>query len=203
MQVETRLKSLSPQGRLSVYHNRTVSALWLMVLIGVLTIAEPFILFGTKVIFSPGLIAPEVIASLTKQSFGSAPHKLLAVVLGLFIIILGVMGMAGKVAAFITGAVLLALDLLFLFIGIFVSKPDSEEVFMVAIILAVRVFSLGITARGIRAVGQKHQLREEMGDADRKYEEEKKQGIRYCANCGAPLVEGNRFCEQCGSEMEV
>lgn len=221
MYVERRLKSLSFQQRLAVYNNRIVAANWLMVLTGVITFLRAFVDFAAGIIFSPGLVAPQMLAFRLSPGNETGMNQVFGAVLAIFMVIMGIMGMLGKMAFLKTGTAILILDsLLLLYTELDVLKYDAEGALSVIIILTVRMFIVLLIAKGIRAFGKKMMHLEVMEKADRQYDEEqaaKKAGgrnIKTGAEQDAVNKEDEiqqdsdemanaRFCSNCGAGIDA
>ncbi|MEQ8199125.1 MAG: zinc-ribbon domain-containing protein [Clostridiaceae bacterium] len=203
---------------LSVFNNRIVKAVWLMVLIGILTAAKPFFPGSAGFIFSLGLSAPEIIMSFIKGDI----YVVLSSVFALFFIIPAVMVMIGKTSMLRAGALVLFADLILIGLNVYINKPYSDEIFPIIIAVALRVMSLSTVFRGYLADGHRSRLLENIKEADRKYDEECETGkiycenedpeIKdepaedtkpeiYCTNCGAKAEMDSNFCDQCGTKL--
>lgn len=178
MNNKTIRKGKSAQFWSITYKNRIVGATWLMLLIGIFTAAKPFLAGVSGIVAIPGLSSPEVLSAVVGKQSGI----LLSAIFALVLIIPSLISMAGKGKMLLMGVIMLAMDVLLILYGFFTESLYFGDEFQSIMALAVRILSLGILYRGYRAVALRAVLLEEMGEADRKYEEEIQTGVKAVEN---------------------
>lgn len=203
----------SKQYWLATYNNRIVKAVWLVVLIGLLTAAKPFALGMATIIFALGLSSPEIFMEIMPVYM---VYKVLSFSLAAILLVCSIMAMTGKISMLKPVAYILAADLVGILLYVFMTKPYSDEMFVVVITFTFRIISLAIVIFAIRADFFRTKLKEEMAKADKKYDEEKRTGVKqvenedpdiegeiiYCTNCGAKVEIDSNFCDECGSRIK-
>lgn len=161
------MRSMSPHERAAVYKNQTLGAVWVLMGVGVLTLADP-VLRSVQASVIPGLLAPGVATRATGQSFASTPHVVLAVLGGGLLVLLGILAGTGRARAALAGALLIAAD------WPLVLTSGRAGDFPELITSVLRLFYLWYVIRGYRAVGLRRTLREKMAQADAEYDGELK-----------------------------
>lgn len=203
----------SKQYWLATYNNRIVKAVWLVVLISLLTAAKPFTFGMARLIFALGLSLPEILMEIMPVYM---IYKVLSFSLAAIIVVCSIMAMTGKIAMLKPVAFVLAADLVLILLYVSLTKPYSDEMFIIVITLTFRIISLAIVIFAIRAEYFRTKLKEEMAKADKKYDEEKRTGVKqvenedpdiegeiiYCTNCGAKVEIDSNFCDECGSRIK-
>mgnify|MGYP001601711096 CR=1 FL=1 len=164
------LRSLSPQLRLGVYKNRLVGAVWLLIMAGVVTSAEPFIQISKRLEVSLGLLAPDAVAGWLGQGTGSTLHIILAAASGGTLIMLGILTGLNRTLAAVIGTVILILDLSVLWVGPKFGKIEFQTVVTLIVRISIVYYVIG----GIRSVAKRKALLREMEKADKNYEAELK-----------------------------
>lgn len=229
MNVEHGLKALSFQHRLAVYNNRIVAANWLMVLTGFLTFMRAYIDLASGILFSPGLIAPQILAFRLSPVHEAGLNRTAGAVLAIFLVIIGVMGMLGKMGWMKTGVTVLILDsILLLYTQLDTLKYSAEGSLPVILALTIRVVIIFLMGRGIRAFGKKMRQLDVMEKADRQYDaEQAAKRARYTdtkeVSCTEMKTDAEvdavydsdeiqqdsdemanaRFCSDCGAEIDA
>jgi hypothetical protein len=163
-------QSYTPQQMLTEYHNRIVVAVWLLILAGGLTIAEPFTLFYQRAGVSLGLVAPSVVTRLAGAAAGSLMHIGAAAAGGGLMIALGILAGRGKKSAAILGAALLVIDFALVFVTEDGRRIRADAPFPLIVTGILRYIFVRYIVHGIWAVGKRAELAQKMEAADREYE---------------------------------
>lgn len=164
------LRNLSPQMRLAVFKNRMVGAVWLLILSGVLTMAEPFTRLYKLYGVSLGLLTPGVLAGFLGQNAGSNLHMAVAAACGTIVIVLGVLTGFNRMHAAVIGAAVLALDLPLVLADADLGKIPADALFPLIITGVIRFIFIRGVVRGILAAGRRRELMRQMEEADREYD---------------------------------
>ncbi|TJX15816.1 zinc ribbon domain-containing protein [Tissierella creatinini] len=203
----------SKQYWISTYNNRIVKAVWLTLFIGILTAVKPFMFGMAIIIFNVGLSLPEILMELLLTYTINTP---LSILLAAILIICSIMAMKGKISTLKIPAFILLVDLLAIVLYVFLTKPYSDQIFIIVVTLTYRIISLAVIIFALRAYTLRSILKEQMAKADEQYDKEKKTNVKYienedpyiegdifyCPNCGAKVDSSSNFCEECGSKLE-
>lgn len=180
------MRSMSPHARAAVYKNRIVGAVWLSILVGVLTVVEPYFRLGQATEFFPGLLFPGALAKLVGVAAGATPHVLVALLCGGVLIILAILGGRGRRNALLGAVLVIAVD------WPIVLTQGSASSFPVLATSVLRLFYLYTIVRGYLAVASRTALLERMTKADQEYDEELKERSRRRGGKGDKPVD-SRF----------
>ncbi len=203
----------SKQYWITTYNNRIVKAVWLTLFIGILTAIKPFMFGMASIIFNLGLSLPEILMELLLTYTINTP---ISILLAIILIVCSIMAMKGKISTLKISAFILLVDLLSIVLYVFITKPYSDEMFIIVVTLTYRIISFAVIIFALRAYTFRAILREKMNEADEKYEKEKKTNVKYvenedpyiegdifyCPNCGAKVDPSSNFCEECGTKLE-
>lgn len=158
------MKSMSPHERAAVYKNQLVGATWLLLWVGVMTLAGPFIQFTATPDVDPGLIAPVALGRALNLPAASPLTVVFAGLGGGLMLLLGWRLGLGHARAALIGALVIGIDWpLVLLDG---RAGDFPEL----LTSVLRLFYLFFLLRAFQAARLREELLETMRQADREYD---------------------------------
>ena len=166
------MRAMSPHERAKVYKNQTVGAVWILLGVGIITLASPLLRLGASLGVEPGLVAPVALGRLAGQAATSPLVNVLAASGGAVLVALGVLLGVGRAHAALVGALVLLLDWPFVLVA--GRAGDFPEL----LTSVLRLFALFYVLRGWRAVRLRRELQEKLQQADAEYDEELKARAR-------------------------
>jgi hypothetical protein len=151
-----------------------VRAVWILIVIGLLTGVEPATQLYTRHDVALGLVAPNVLIGALGLAPGSAAHVAGAALCSIIMIGLGILTGYNHTRAMMLGAGVVVWDLGLALIGQNWRGMPTDALFPLVVTVAIRLVFLGYLGSGLLAVGRRFQLRQKMEAADREYEAEQR-----------------------------